>query len=699
MISNFSHILRNLALLFGLMLCAAPAWCDTLVLRARSGTEGLELFWPQPRIDSKSEAFVELQGARITEASGLQDAWQALGRVDVRQGYAQIDSLEGPRRMAVRARLVYLRTDNLSGRVTESIGQWMPAIEVRIPRPWDTVRFLTVLGALAMFIFGMREMSAGVQNAAGSRLKKLLNYMAQNRFAGLLSGLTITGVIQSSSAITVMVVSFVNAGLLTLKQSVGIIMGANIGTTVTGWLVSFLGFRFNLNEYALVVLAVGVPMLFVRSGAWRASGQALSGFALLILGLTLLKDSVPAVDEGSMLVQTLLQYSAIPVLGLVIFLLLGIVSTVVVQSSSASMALTLTLCATGVLSIESSAAMILGANIGTTATAEIAALVGNVHAKRSARVHTLFNIIGTAWMIFLIPLVLPLIATFMEWLGTPNPMEDSEAGRQAATTALAAFHTLFNVLNAALLIWFVPQLVKLATRTVRSKGVEDEEFRLEFIDAPVNTSEFALVEAQQHVVKYAEITARMSGFIQRLLLETGEEERQQLIKRVRKYEEITDRLEVEISLYLRKTSTTELSDEASERVRSLLSIVGDLERIGDIFYQMSRSMKRKDENRVWFVPEQRSNLQAMFKRVDEAFVHMVRNLRVGQPEEVDLRKARELEQAINKLRNSLRTDYFDKLESGEFQLRSGIIYNDLFASLEKVGDHIYNVSEALSGKI
>jgi phosphate:Na+ symporter len=433
----------------------------------------------------------------------------------------------------------------------------------------------------------------------------------------------------------------------------------------------------------------------MRKPELRALSTALIGFAMLFMGLGFLKSTVPEFTESSPFVQFFIDYSNIPVIGVLLFVLLGTVVTVIVQSSSTAITLTMALCASGVIPLDVAAAMVLGENIGTTATAEISALVGNVHAKRSARIHTLFNLIGATWMVFLIPTFLRIISGFL----STDPYEDTDAGHQSATIALAAFHTTFNVVNLLLLIWFVPFLVRLAIKTVPSRGADDETFRLEYIDSSIQISEISIVEAKREIVKFGEIVSKMSVFARQLLTEIDGAEQLALHNRIKKYEEITDKLEIEISQYCSRISTTELTTESSERVRSMLSISNDMERIGDVFYQISNTLERKRNSKIWFTQEQRKNLFELFDAVDNALLVMLINLKKGEREPIALERAYEAEKEINKIRNKLRKEYLKRIEEGNYNLKSGSVYSDLFSSLEKVGDHAINVSEALAGKI
>lgn len=571
---------------------------------------------------------------------------------------------------------------------------WGKSDSFTTDRTWGLFRFLVLIGALGIFIYGMKVMSEGLQQAGGSRMRKILSTMTANRFKGVLSGFLITGLVQSSSATTVMTVSFVNAGLMTLVQSAGIMMGANIGTTVTGWLVSFFGFKVSISAYALVIVAIGAPMLFVRSSKLKAWGNTLVGFAILFMGLDFLKDAVPSLGADSAMVQFFLEFSSIPVVGTLMFVALGTLVTIIIQSSSAAMALTMTLMVNGVLPFEVAAAMILGENIGTTITAEIAAMIANVHAKRSARIHSMFNIIGVTWMVFALPLVLKGIAMFMD----VDPFGSEKENREAATAALAAFHTVFNATNVLLLIWFVPFLVKVATKTVKSRGEVDEEHRLEYIDAGLlATPELSVMQAKKEAANLGELTVRMSKFVQELLASKDPKFSSKMLKKIQKYEEITDRVQVEISDYLQQISEGELSARVSGRVRSILSIANDLERIGDIFFQMSKTIERKQEEKLWFTPEQRESMTEIFELVDRSLEHMHQNLQ-APVDTVTIKKAKDIEFDLNRKRNDMRSNYLKSIESGEYSMKSGMIYSDLFSSCEKVGDHVINVTEAIVGE-
>ena len=567
---------------------------------------------------------------------------------------------------------------------------WSKKGKFTTERAWGIFRLLVLLGSLGLFIFGMKIMSEGLQKAAGSRLRNMLGSITSNRFKGVLTGFGITSFVQSSSVTTVMTVSFVNAGLLNLRQSAGVMMGANIGTTITAWLILIFGFKVSLSSYALIFIALGAPLLFFSKGKSKAWASTIIGFALLFMGLGALKDAVPELGADSALVQFFIDFKD-AWYGPLMFVLLGAIVTVVIQSSSAAMALTMTLVAGGVIPFEVASAMILGENIGTTITAELASLIGNVHAKRSARIHSLFNIIGVTWAILLFPYILKGLSLLIEG----DPYSDGDA----ANLGLALFHSSFNALNVILLIGFVPWLVRLAERTVKSRGAKDEEFHLDYIRTGImGTSNLAILEAQKEVAKFGEITSRMSGFTRKLLTVQNKKEKNKLFEKIEKYEQITDRVEIEVANYLSKVSEGEMSEETAKRVRSMNAIVNDLERIGDIFFQISKTIERKDEKKLYFLPEQRETLNEMFDLVDDAFQVMVDNLGADWSA-VSIEEAESCENKINKKRDRMRKEHLQKMQEPDFNMQSGMIYNNIFSSCEKIGDHIINVSEAIVGII
>ncbi|MDX1628324.1 MAG: Na/Pi cotransporter family protein [Fulvivirga sp.] len=553
---------------------------------------------------------------------------------------------------------------------------------------------LTLLGSLGFFIYGMKVMSEGLQKVAGSKLRQILRAMTSNRVKGVFTGFLITSLVQSSSATTVMVVSFVNAGLLSLLESIGVIMGANIGTTVTAWIISIVGFKVKIGAAALPIIALAFPLLFSSKNKVKSYGEAIIGFALLFMGLELLKDAVPDIKSNPEILQFLSGYTDSGIWSILIFIGVGTILTVVMQSSSATMALTLVMAYEGWITFDIAAAMVLGENIGTTITANIAALVANVHAKRAARAHFIFNIFGVLWMLLLYPVFLNAIENYMTSFHGSSPFNDPEA----IPIALSIFHSVFNIINVLLLIWFAKFIARIVTRMVKSTG-EDEEFRLEYISTPVmETPEISLEEASKELAKFGEITSRMSGFLQKLIQKKKLKARTKLMRKIKKYEEITDRVEIEVADYLSNISTTNLSNQSSLRLRGMLSIANDLERIADLFFQMSLAIERKNEGEAWFSEQQINDLMEMFALLDKAFEVMNQNLSKDFTK-VTLDEAVEIEKEINKRRDVLRKKHLKNVEKGDYHILSGIIYADLYNLIERAGDHIINVSEGITGEL
>ncbi len=648
---------------------------------------------------------------------------------------------------------------------------------------YSLFNLLSLIGALGLFIYGMKVMSDGIQKVAGNRMRRILSAMTSNRGFGVFTGFIITSLVQSSSATTVMVVSFVNAGLLSLVESIGVIMGANVGTTLTAWLISIFGFKVKISAMALPIIAFGFPMLFSSRSIIKSWGEVLIGFSLLFMGLEFLKESVPDLQSNPEVLEFLSRYTDRGLLSILIFIGVGSVITVIVQSSSAAMALTLVMCYQGWIPFQLAAAMILGENIGTTITANLAALVANVHAKRAARAHFVFNVFGVLWMIVAFPLFITSINNYM----AKNPVISGVGGRiytfskapdpgqlnhhlqeqfsevndyiswkwnqparldvhydlftakenginidslaqirireqlaaigiqpaqysvesigarpsqeaSAIPIALSIFHTTFNILNTLLLVWFVPFIARTVTRFLPAKGVEDEVFHLSYIGGGMmGTAELSIIEARKEISKFGEITRRLYEIVPQLLHATEDKKFRKLLKRVAKYEEMTDRMELEIAKYLSKVSESELSREASGRVRGMLSIISDLESIGDLCYQIGQNLERRRAIKAYFTPELRQKSELMFLAVERSIKVMVNNLE-QEYEKITIKEARDIEEEINNLRNNLRNEHLQNIEKGLYPIRSGAYYNDLIHSLEKIADHAFNVSGAIVPK-
>jgi len=558
---------------------------------------------------------------------------------------------------------------------------------------WEAIQ---IIGALAFFIYGMKLMSEGIQRAAGSQMRNILRTMTRNKYLGVFTGFLITALVQSSSATTVMTVSFVNAGLLTLVESAGVMMGANIGTTITGWIVSLLGFKLKLATYSIPLFAIGVPLLFSNKGKLKYWGEFLIGFAILFLGLSYLKGAVPDLKSNPEVLSFLSNFTEWGFFSRLFFVFVGTVVTIVVQSSSAAMAITLTLCAQGILPFDVAAAMILGENIGTTITAELASLVGNTNAKRSARIHSMFNIVGVTWMVILLPVILPVLSGVVQDLfGIADPYTNAED----MPIALSAFHTVFNAANVLLMLPFVGWLVKIAIKTVPEKVGEEGIDKLKFIDTKNRTPELATVELQQEVARYGELTTRMLGFSRELINSTDAKESLGLISKLKKYEDITDKFEEEITEYITNLSDKEMTHKTSVRLRSFFNICNDMERIGDIFYQLSKAIENKLDRKLYFIPEQRNQLNELIEIVDRAFAEMNYNLNLKTYDDASLGKCYELEDEINVQRNAMRNFNQKNLENEDYNVSSALIFTNLFSSLERIGDHIVNINESVAGEI
>lgn len=563
----------------------------------------------------------------------------------------------------------------------------------------DYTEILKLVGALGLFIYGMMVMSDGIQKMAGTRMRSILGSITSSKFKGIFTGFFTTTLIQSSSATTVMIVSFVNAGLLSLRQAIGVIMGANIGTTMTAWLLVIFGFsKFSLGDYVFPILAIGVPLLFVNRGNWKNLGEFLVGFALLFLGLSGMKEAVEGLDlANSGGFRSMIAYlSEKGFLGIMMLVIVGTIVTVVVQSSSAAMALTLSLCGTMGLPFEMAAAIVLGENIGTTITANIAALVGNVHAKRAARAHFIFNIFGVVWMLLVFYWFTSGIGWLMQHTQWGSPF--GNANDESIRYSLSAFHTVFNIINTLVLVWFVSLIERTVVRFTPSKGEEDEVFKLEYIGSGIlATPELSVLEAKKELVKFGQLLLKMHKKTLKLVNATGKKEQTALITKIKSYEEVTDRIHHEISSFLAKASSKEVSESTSEQIRGLLGASSDLESIGDIYFNMAMQIEKKTKDKVWFDQKQRDYLTKYFSQIIEAYDEMVSNLD-QKVEVLNISKAAELEQEINATRDKLRKKHLKSIEKQEYNYHSGLIYNNLFSSLEKVGDYIISVSEYISGK-
>ncbi|MCK5856261.1 MAG: Na/Pi cotransporter family protein [Bacteroidales bacterium] len=562
-------------------------------------------------------------------------------------------------------------------------------------------KILTLVGALGLFLYGMKLMSEALQKVAGGKMRQILAAMTNNRIKGVLTGILVTTTIQSSSATTVMVVSFVNAGLISLVASVGIIMGANIGTTVTAWIIATLGFKVSLSFLSLPLIGISFPLFFSKNSVRKSWGEFIIGFAILFIGLQFMKESVPGINGEGDALSFLTSFINLGYLSTLIFVLVGTILTIIIQSSSATMALTLVMTYNGLIPFELAAAMVLGENIGTTVTANLAAVVANVSAKRTARAHLIFNIFGVTWVLLIFPYFLRLIDLIMmrkhgvSILDTNISKIEFNEVRELYPIGLALFHTVFNVMNTIILFGFAPFIAKIATKMVPDDGEDDEEFRLKFIDSSLfSTSEIGIVQAKEEIALFGERIQKMFTFTQNMMAEKESKLIDKLLVRVSKYEEITDALEVEIAEYLTKISEGEISRDSSKKIRAMLKMVDDMESIGDAIYQLSKVMEGLRQSKLKFTEDQLRRISEMFALVYDALEEMNNNLK-KEFLDVDISRAYEIEARINEMRNKLRQQHFDDLKEKKYRHKVGSFYRDMYSISERLGDYIINISEAI----
>ncbi|OUO21968.1 Na/Pi cotransporter family protein [Bacteroides sp. An322] len=548
--------------------------------------------------------------------------------------------------------------------------------------------FLALLGSLALFLYGMKIMSEGLQKFAGDRLRSILTAMTTNRVTGVLTGTLITALVQSSSATTVMVVSFVNAGLLTLTQSISVIMGANIGTTVTAWIISALGFKVDISVFALPLLAFGIPLLFSQKSSRKSIGEFIFGFSFLFMGLDLLKKNAPDLSQNPDMLAFVQNYTDMGFFSVILFVIIGTVLTMIVQASSATMAITLIMCANGWISFELGAALVLGENIGTTITANLAALTANTQARRAALAHLMFNVFGVIWVLILFQPFLNMVGWIIDdW------MQVSDAGGAAVSFKLSAFHTCFNVCNVLILIWFVKLIEKTVCRFIPQKETE-EEYRLQFISGGMlSTAELSILQARKEINLFAERIRRMFGMVRDLLHTTNENDFNKLFARIEKYEGISDNMEVEIATYLTQVSEGRLSSESKFEIREMLREVSEIESIGDSCYNLARTMNHKRRTNVEFTEEQYGHIEQMFQLTDTALTQMIEVIE-DTHHAVDVNRSFNLEHEINNYRDQLKDRNVIDINEKAYNYQTGVHYMDLIAECEKLGDYVVNVVEA-----
>lgn len=600
--------------------------------------------------------------------------------------------------------------------------------------------FLCLLGSVGLFLYGMKVMSEGLQKAAGDRLRNILGAMTRNRFTGTLTGFLITALIQSSSASTVMVVSFVNAGLMTLAQSMAVIMGANVGTTFTAWVISLFGFKVNISAFVLPLIGIAIPLLFSKKSRSKSIGEFLIGFGFLFMGLDMISKYVPDLQSNPEMFAFLQQYTSMGFGSVVIFMLVGLLVTMVIQSSAATFAITLIMCSKGWIDFDLSCALVLGSNIGTTITPILASMSGNVAAKRTAMGHLLFNVLGCAWVLCVFFPFVRLNVDITQWMGQGDPEKLSayvneiekkdpevynnlfnnipsdhprakditaaqvkvESLQQSVSIGLAVFHTVFNLINLSIMIWLTGFYVKIVERLVPAKHKEDEEFQLKFISGGLmNAAELNIAQAEKEIAVFGERVERMIGMAQTLIhTDHDSEEYAHLFSRLEKYEDISDRMEIEIAHYLNRCSEGRLSNEGKLHIAAMLRIVSEIESIADCCLGAGKILVRKNQAHVEFTDTIYSNIDSMFILVKQSMklmLHMLKDPEHARDNEII--SAYNKEREINNYRNQLRSGNIENINNRLYPYQAGIYYMDMVANLEKTGDYIINVVDAVKEQL
>lgn len=584
---------------------------------------------------------------------------------------------------------------------------------------YTVIDFISLLGSVGLFLYGMKVMSEGLQKVAGDRLRNILGVMTKNRIMGVLTGILITALIQSSSASTVMVVSFVNAGLMSLAQAMAVIFGANVGTTVTTWIISAFSFEVNISDYSIVLLAVAVPMLFMKKSTYKSLGEFLIGFCFLFMGLDLISQFVPNLKDNPGMLEFVRDWTSMGYCSALIFFAIGIILTMVVQSSAATFAITLIMCSQGWISFELGCAIILGGNIGTTITPILASLSGNLAAKRTAMGHVLFNVIGSIIVLAIFHPFNRFVADITYWCIGTNPLDITKAmegemmdttlfdpahgitakAQSAVAFGLAMFPTVFNACNLLLMIWFTKLYVKIVCWIMPARHKDEEEdFSLKFINHGLMTaSELNIAQAQKEIALYGERVNRMLMMAQELIhMSPSDDKYNHIYSRLEKYEEISDRMEIEIGSYLNHVAEGRLSPESKMRIAGMLRIISEIESIADSCFNVAKTLARKNQNDVRFEPKVLHEIDAMYKLVDAAMDNMVALLKeMESPEDSKIIAAYNHEREINNLRNQLRDSNINNINSKEYDYQEGIFYMDLIGEAEKLGDYILNVIEGV----
>ncbi len=558
--------------------------------------------------------------------------------------------------------------------------------------------FFRLIGALALLMFGMKSMSDSLQKMAGPQLRHVLGTMTTNRLTGILSGTLITAAVQSSTATTVMTVSFVNAGLLTLAQAISVIMGANIGTTLTAWIMS-AGFSFNITDFVWPAFFFAIILIYSKKR--KSVGDFIFGISFMFLGLGTLRQTGIDMDlaHNQPVLDFFASFDPHSFNTTIVFLLIGSVLTMCVQSSAAVMAITMILCSTGVLPIYQGIALVMGENIGTTVTSNVAALTANTQARRAAMAHMVFNIFGVLWILCVFR---PFIHLVCGWVGYDDVMEKSDphfiANAAKLSFVLAAFHTTFNISNTFILVWFIPQIEKLVCKIIRpKKNADEDDFRLRFIQTGImKTPEISVLEAQKEIHSFAERIQRMFGMVKELLGETNEDKFVKLFTRIEKYEGISDNMEIEIAKYLDQVSDSHLSDETKAKIRAMLREISEIESIGDSCYNIARTLSRRIKGKEDFIPSQYEHMHQMMELTDQALTQMNITL-VGHKVDNDANLSFNIENEINNYRNQLKSQNINDVNNHLYTYAIGTMYMDIVQECEKLGDYVVNVVEARMG--
>lgn len=544
------------------------------------------------------------------------------------------------------------------------------------------IRLLNIVGSLGLFLYGMKLMSEALQRIAGGRMRRVMGTMAATPLSQIATTAAVTAAVQSSSAITVMIVSFVNAGIVNLRQAIGMIMGANIGTTVTAWIIAVFGFELNFSIISIPLVGLGFALILIHKVRYRALGEIIIGFALLLLGLAVLQSSMSGVAQNTALARELATYADLGYLSVILFILIGTLLTAVLQSSSATITLTIIMCQSGWIPFEAGAAMILGENVGTTVTANLAAIVANTSAKRAAVSHTAINVLGLVWVVPLLPWITEGIVGLFAGMGSTGPA--------VTPLMLAFFHTGFNVLNVCILANFIPQIMRAVTRMVR-QSPNDNRKRLFALDSGmVSTPELSLMQAHNEITNHAKRVLKMFGMVRSLMTLTNAQEFQREYEHVEKYERITDRVEREIITYLSRITSQDNGEAATRRLQTMFRTISHVELIGDGNLELAKILRAKKEKNLWFNQALRDKLGSLFDLVEQALYVMITNLENPTAEGVE--RSRGIEEQINLLSAQLRSEQFQEAQGQEYKYMAGIVFIELVVECEKLGDAAVHIS-------